>query len=373
MLNMTSDLPATHGEPEAGKPAAQVLVVDDMATNRELVKAVLPSLHYEVCEAENGTQALRMLTEQKFDVVLLDVMMPEMDGFEVCRRIRANSNFSLLPVIILTTLDHVDAVVKGMTAGATEYIFKPFKCNELLARIQGVIKHKRLTDQLDDIESVLFALARAVEAKDENTGDHCDRLSHMGLVFGGELGLEYEDLQALRRGGVLHDIGKIGIPDAILLKPGPLDDAEWVVMKQHTIIGEQLCSPLKTMQRTVSIIRHHHERWNGSGYPDGLRGDEIPFLARVFQIVDIYDALATSRPYKKAFPQEKVIAIMEEETKKGFWDPELVAKFLGIVNTRPNDLQRPANSAPDKSARILENLTKIGYLEWGRANQKKAP
>jgi len=329
---------------------ARVLVVDDMSPNRELVKQVLSSDQYHVTEAGDGATALELISKHEFDAVLLDVMMPGMDGFEVCEAIRKNPDNALLPILLLSALGGPDDVAQGMKVGANDYISKPFNGVELKARLKASVEHKRLTDRLGDIESVLFPLARMVEARDENTGDHCDRLIHMGLVFGKELGLDYDQLESLRRGSVLHDIGKLGIPDAILLKKGKLDGDEWEVMKQHPAIGAALCSPLKTMRGTVDIIRCHHEKWNGSGYPAGLKGEQIPYLARVFQVIDIYDALSTERPFKLAFPKEKVIQIMQEETEKGFWDPELVDRFLNLLNTRGEDLKRPESSKADRSA-----------------------
>lgn len=344
-------------------------MVDDMATNRKLVYAMLRPPDFEVTEAESGQEALQLLADNDYDAVLLDIMMPDMDGFQVCKAIRQELQLNLLPVFMLTTLGSPDDIVHGLDAGATDYVTKPFNAAELIARLRAATEHKRMTDRLDDTESVLFTLARMVEAKDETTGDHCDRLGHMTQVFGQALGLSAEELGFLSRGGVLHDIGKLGIPDSILLKKGPLSDGEWVIMKQHTIIGEGLCSPLQSMRGTVSIIRSHHEKWDGTGYPDGLKGKEIPLLARVFQIADIYDALASERPYKKAFPRKKVIEIMESETKKGFRDPELMAEFLQIVRTRPDDLMIQNDQIKkDRSARIFEEIKETGVLDWDNKN-----
>jgi putative two-component system response regulator len=256
-------------------------------------------------------------------------------------------------------------LVKSMRVGATDFMHKPYSPLELVARVSAAASHKRLLDQLDSAESLLFALARMVEAKDENTGDHCSRLAHGSVVFGTALGLNEEQLLALRRGGVLHDIGKLGIPDSILLKNGPLTDEEWVLMRQHTVIGARLCSGLNSMKLTVPIIRHHHERWDGSGYPDGLKGEEIPYLARIFQIVDVYDALASVRPYKPAWPHEKIIAAMEEETRKGWRDPELMAVFLDILHKRPEDLLLPENSV-DLGAQIFADIMATGTLSWNK-------
>jgi putative two-component system response regulator len=226
------------------------------------------------------------------------------------------------------------------------------------------VSHKRLTDQFDSAESMLFALARMVEAKDGNTGDHCSRLSHNGVVLGKALGLGADELMALRRGGVLHDIGKLGIPDSILLKPGKLTEAEWVIMRQHVDIGARLVEGLKSMRLTVPIIRHHHERWDGSGYPDGLRGEEIPLLARVFQMVDIYDALAHARPYKPAMERLQVIEVLEAEAARGWRDPALTAIFLEIVKTHPETISVPVSSHDDLGLSLFSEIQSTGALDW---------
>jgi len=341
----------------------QILVTDDMAMNRALVKQAF-SVGYGVIEAETGEQALEILASRPVDVLLLDILMPGMDGYETCKAIRKRPDLSLLPIILLTALGNPEDVLKGMEAGATDYVAKPFNIVELRARVNAAIDRKRMTDRLDDTESVLFSLARMVEARDKDTGNHCDRLAHMGVVFGSHLGLSAVQLEALRRGGVLHDIGKLGIPDSILLKKDKLDADEWETMKQHTTIGATLCSPLRTMRGTVDIILGHHERWDGSGYPFGLAGNDIPLLARIFQLVDIYDALSSERPYKPAFPQEKVIAMMEEEVAKGWRDPDLMEKFLEIVHTDPQSLQLPDDTVKDSSAEIMNEIFASGVMDW---------
>lgn len=350
-----------------GNPAysgiARILVVDDMTTNRALIRAVLDASEFEVLEAKSGEDALARVSAMRPDVILLDVMMPGLDGIEVCRRLRAQEEFRLLPIIMLTSLGSPDDVVQGMDVGASDYITKPFNAVELTARVRAAVEKKRLTDRLDDTESVLFALARIVEAKDGTTGDHCDRLSHLAVVLGEALGLPYDDLTALRRGGILHDIGKVAIPDAILLKRGKLDDAEWAIMRQHPATGAYLCSALRTMRRTVDIIRYHHEKWNGSGYPSGLSGRDIPLLARVFQVVDVYDALISERPYKAALPAVEVIRVLREETARGFWDPEIMAVFLDILEHDPGRLEIPADAIPSRDADIFHNLSG-DVMEW---------
>jgi len=198
-------------------------------------------------------------------------------------------------------------------------------------RVRNLVSFRRLTQDLEDAEQILFAVARAVEARDEGTGDHCDRISLLVARLGHRLGLDDESVKALRRAGYLHDIGKIGIPDAILLKPGKLSAEEWAVMRSHVDIGVKICAPLRTLRPVLPIIQHHHERRDGSGYPDRLAGDGVPFLARVFQIVDVYDALTNDRPYRKALPAVAALETIREETQRGWWDVRVVEAFAGLV------------------------------------------
>lgn len=308
-------------------PGGKVLVVDDQASNTEALAQALEPLGYQVWQALDGPTALLLAKERVPDVILLDLRMPGMDGFEVCRRLKADPETRLLPVVVLTGLDSREARLSALEAGATDFLAKPFDLVELEVRVRNLVNYRRLIQDLDEAERMLFAVARAVEARDECTGEHCDRLSHLAAWLGEQLGLAEEDLKALRRAGYLHDIGKIAIPDAILRKPGPLTPEEWQIMRSHVEIGIQICAPLRTLQPVLPIIRHHHERRDGSGYPDGLKGDQIPFLARVFQVVDVFDALTSDRPYRKALPPDEAVRILREETARGFWDPRVVEVF----------------------------------------------
>lgn len=347
----------------AGQPY-RVLIVDDDPISRRLEQEILDSPDYLVTEADGGKAALAALREHSFDVVLLDKRMPGMDGDEVCRRVRGELGLTMLPILMVTGDGDIDNLTRSLAAGATDFVRKPYDPTELLARLDSAACRKRLTDQLDSAEAMLFALARMVEAKDGTTGDHCSRLSHNGVVLGKALGLGTEELMALRRGGVLHDIGKLGIPDSILLKPGKLSDEEWVIMRQHVDIGARIVGDLKSMRMTVPIIRHHHEKWDGSGYPDGLRGQEIPLLARVFQVVDIYDALTHARPYKPAMTREQVVEIMRDEAARGWRDPDVTAAFLDIVRDRPQALDVPQTAHDDLGLGLFSEIQRTGALDW---------
>jgi putative two-component system response regulator len=312
-----------------------VLAVDDQPENLAALVGALQPLGYRVLTAENGTEALDRAREGQPDVILLDVMMPEMDGYEVCRRLKSDQETRLLPVVFVTGLDSRQARLQGLEAGATDFLSKPFDLVELEVRVRNLVNFRHLTQDLDDAERIIFAVARTVEARDETTGDHCDRISNLAANLGERLGAEQDDLKALRRAGYLHDIGKIGIPDSILLKPGKLTPDEWAVMRTHVDIGVRICQPLRTLRRVLPIIGHHHERRDGSGYPRGLDGDRIPWLARIFQVVDVFDALTSNRPYRSPLPPEGALEVIAEETRRGWWDPDVVTVFARMVAADP--------------------------------------
>jgi len=311
----------------------KVLVVDDHPSSRMTAVALLSVEGYEVLEADSGINALACVFQADPDLILLDVMMPGMDGFEVCLRLKQDQQTRLTPVVFVTALNDRRARLRGIEAGGDDFLTKPFDQLELSARVRSLIHQKRLNEDLDHAGQVLFSIARTVESRDPNTGDHCERLVTQGKAFGEFLNLSRADIRDLMWGGYLHDIGKVGIPDAVLLKTGKFTPEEWKIMQQHVLIGEQICKPLRTMKGAIPIIRNHHERWNGGGYPDGLIGDDIPYLAQVFQLVDIYDALTNERPYKRAFSPEESLQIMAEETAKGWRSPKLMRQFSEFIHS----------------------------------------
>jgi putative two-component system response regulator len=312
---------------------ATILVADDQAANRELLEALLTADGRQVIQAADGEQALSALAEHPVDLVLLDVMMPRLDGFEVCARIKSNPQTDLIPAILVTSLTDKEDRIRGIKAGADDFLTRPVDHAELLARVRSLLKLKMRTDELERAESVLFTLARSIEGKDFYTHGHCERLADYSARLGGQIGLPENQITALRRAGVVHDIGKVAIPDAILLKPRALSADEWRLMREHPVAGERICAPLKSFRLVLPIIRHHHEKCDGSGYPDGLRGEAIPVTARVLQIVDVYDALTTERPYKKAFSSHDALQTMREELAKGWWDPNIFTEFEQLVKT----------------------------------------
>ncbi|MDJ0673977.1 MAG: two-component system response regulator [Calothrix sp. MO_167.B42] len=312
---------------------AKVLVVDDHAASRMTAVALLAMEGYEVIEADNGSGVVEMVIQQQPDLVLLDVMIPGIDGFQVCQLLKQDERTRLIPVIFITALNDKRSRIRGIEVGADDFLSKPFDRVELAARVKSLVQQKRLNEDLDHAEQVLFSIARAIESRDPNTGDHCERLVALGKAFGKYLNLSRNEIRDLMWGGYLHDVGKVGIPDAVLLKKGNLTPQEWEIMRQHVAIGESICQPLRSMQGVIPIIRHHHERWDGSGYPDQLEGNQIPYLAQIFQIIDIYDALISERPYKKALTPKEALAVMAAETAKGWRNPQLMKQFADFINT----------------------------------------
>lgn len=321
-------------------PKARILVVDDAVENIKLVTEILnrPKQEYSIESATDGHEALKRVKEFNPDLIMLDVVMPGIDGFEVCRILKEDGKTRLIPIVMITALDSQQDRLKGLEAGVDDFISKPFNVYELLARVKNLLKLRSYINELEHAEQVIFSLARAVEAKDNYTEGHCERLSILAQYLGTELQLPESDLIVLKRGGILHDIGKIAIDDSILLKPGPLTAEEFEIIKTHPEIGENICRPLRTLQPVLPIIRYHQERFNGSGYPEGLDKQKIPIHARIIGLVDCYDALTTDRTYRKALPSGFALEIMEKETQAGLWDPELFQLFREILNSKKYNL-----------------------------------
>jgi putative two-component system response regulator len=274
---------------------------------------------------------LQILEHERVDLVVVDLVMPEMSGPDFCRLLKAERKTHLIPILMTTSVQGADNEIAGIESGADEFLIKPLLPAVARTRIRAMLRNKALIDSLEEAESILFALAQSVEHRDRHTGQHCERLAAYSIALGKALGLQRRDLVTLYRGGFLHDIGKVSIPDAILFKRGLLTEEEWQTMRLHTLRGEEICRPMKTLAPVLPIIRSHHERWDGSGYPDGLAGEDIPLLARILQVADIYDALTTARPYKPAFSHQHAMDIMLEESRRGWRDPELIPLFGQIA------------------------------------------
>jgi putative two-component system response regulator len=329
----------------------KILIVDDESAARFALEMLLRREGYEVRDAGNGEAALAECAAFRPDLILLDILMPGIDGFEVCRRIKATPETRLTPVVLITGLFETEDRIKGINAGADDFLSKPIDLNELLARTRSLLRLKHYTDELEHAEGVLLSLARSIEARDPYTRGHCERLAEMSAQLGGRLGVSGEDIKALRRAGIVHDIGKVAVPDSILLKPGPLTYEEIIQMRKHAAVGESICSPLKTFGIVLPIIRHHHEKYDGSGYPDNLQGKDIPLTARILQLADVFDALTTERPYKTAIPWETALLMMDAEAERGWWDRELYAAFREMIQEARN---QPEQEPSGKSANNAE-------------------
>ena len=312
---------------------SRVLVADDDDSSCELLEEILKREDFDVITAGDGHEAFERFIHYRPDVVLLDLQMPRLDGLEVCRRIKADPNTRLVPVVLVTALSHVDDRIRGIRAGADDFLTKPIERHELIARVRSLAGLKTFTDELERAESVLLALAQSIEGKDPYTRGHCERLSQTSARLAEKLGLSDDMIRDLRRAGFVHDLGKVAVPDAILLKPGRLTDQEMEVMKSHPIVGEGICKPLRSFASVLPIIRHHHEKQDGSGYPDGLCRYQVPLGARILQLVDVYDALTTTRPYKGAMSAVDALEMMEAEVARGWWDSELFAAFKELAKT----------------------------------------
>jgi len=314
-----------------GLAGARILIADDDPTFRLALEGLFHSAGSEVMSVADGLAALEEVICFDPDVVLLDGLMPHLDGFEACRRLKGDPETRLTPVVLLTSLNSDADRLRGIEVGADDMLYKPYECRELLTRVRVLTERKRFTDGLDRAEAALVTMARCIELRDVDTHGHCDRLSGYASRLGERLKLDPATIQALRLGGIVHDIGKVAVPDAILFKAGPLTDEEWGIMRMHTIEGERICAGLNAFRRVLPIIRSHHEKLDGSGYPDGLKGDAIPLSARVLQIVDIYDALTTNRPYKPAMTNARALEIMQEEVHRGWRDARIFQEFREMI------------------------------------------
>ncbi len=312
----------------------RILVVDDHLDNTLLMRELLSRQGYDVLIASNADDAEEIMRNSNPDLVLLDVIMPGKSGYELCRQWKDSPETRLVPVVMITGLSDREDKIRGIEAGADDFLNKPIFPVELFARVASLLRVKDYTDELENADNVLCTLGRSVESRDPYTEGHCERLADYASALGLHMGLSNEEQLALRRGGFLHDLGKIAISDEILKKHGLLSPDEWHLMHQHPVIGENICKPLRSLRMVLPIIRHHHEHWNGSGYPDHLAGEEIPLLARILQVVDVYDALRTERPYKAAHSHRQAQETMQAEARLGFWDGSIVGEFFSMLSLR---------------------------------------
>ena len=329
-ISQTAAIPAPDGGVRLRQPV--VLVVDDDQAICRVYERLLSMHGYSVVTVRDGIQALEAVRRQPPDVVLLDVAMPGLNGFEVCRQIKCDQATRLTPVILVSAVDAVENRVEGFAAGADDFLGKPPDQTELLTRVDAVVKVKRYTDDLDSAASIVTTLATMIEARDGHSEGHCHRMANYATALGRRLNLDADDLQALRRGGMLHDIGMLAIPESVILKSGPLDQTEFDVVKTHTTVGDSLCSNLRSLQSVRPMVRHHHERRDGTGYPDRLHGNEIPLLAQIIGIVDVYDAVTTRRAYQPSRTADEAIGVLRSEVEKGWRSHDLVEEFVTLIS-----------------------------------------
>ena len=309
-----------------------VLVVDDLAANRELIEGLLDGRGYEVRQARNGSEAIASVRERQPDVVLLDIDMPIMDGITVCRSIKSDPVTRLVPVVLITAASDRDTRIRGLEAGADDFLTKPVDGAELLIRVRVLLRDRELNKRLDATETVLLAIGRAVQARDRYTIDHAERVGRYARELGAAIGLDREATEWVYMGGVLHDVGKIAIRDGVLLKAGPLDNDEWAVMRTHPVEGERICQPLRSTSPVLPTIRHHHERFDGTGYPDGLSGGSIPLSARLVAIADAWDAMTSNRVYRASLGEAEARRRLEAGAGSQ-WDATLVRRYLELVDS----------------------------------------
>jgi len=308
---------------------AKILVADGSQQSVELIQAMLTLAGYEVLIAGDGEQALQTIVEKSPDLVLLDVMMPKLNGYQICARLKADEETRLIPVILISPRGGEDRI-RAIEAGSDDLVDRAVSRIELLARVRSLIQTKRLNDELVSLENAIIALATAIEAKDPYTQGHIERVTVYTSSLGREVGLTVEEQRLLRKGSIIHDVGKIGIREAVLLKQGILTEDDFEHLKTHTIIGNRICQPLRS-PLISQIVRHHHERYDGRGYPDRLAAEEIPLFARIMAIADAYDALTSERPYRRRLSREESLAVLREEAGKQF-DPVLASIFIDLVH-----------------------------------------
>ncbi len=309
----------------------KILVADDEEVLVELVSNILLKEGYEVVRAYDGEEAWEKIQQERPHLVVLDLCMPKLDGFGVLEKVRNSQEFSTLPVLVLTASAQDEE--KALNAGANDFLTKPFKKNSFLARFSALMRLYHLMEDMERAESILVTMSRIAEAKDTYTESHLERVSALAIKVGEIMGFSIEQLNNLRRGAMLHDIGKLAIPDAILLKPGKLTDEEYEVIKSHPVRGYEICEPLKSLKPCLDVILYHHERWDGRGYPKGLKGEEIPVSARIVAVVDSFDAMRTQRPYRKALPFEVAKSEVEKNLGTQF-APDAAEAFLELLNNR---------------------------------------
>jgi putative two-component system response regulator len=317
--------------------AGKVLIVDDSEPSLYGLGELLQHAQYTVLTATNGADAFEIVKRERPDLVLLDVLIPGMSGLDICAELKRNADTHLTPVVLISGADQPETRLAGLESGAADFLNKPIDPQELRARLRSLMRLKRLTDDLETAESLFLALGRIIEARDPCTEGHCERLAAYATALGRRLNVDAPGIDALCRGAFLHDVGKIAIPDRVLLKKGRLTRKEYELMKRHPAIGDDLCSTVRSFESVRPLVRHHHERLDGGGYPDGLAGDQIPLLAQIVSVVDVFDALTTNRPYRQALTPSTAYRMMRDEARGGWCREELVETFIDLHRASETD------------------------------------
>jgi putative two-component system response regulator len=320
----------------------KVLVVDDEVPQQQLLSSVLERDGYSVTVAVDGWAALRAISDSSPDVVILDVMLPDLNGFEICRRVRADTRTRLTPIILITGSDAGTERVEGLNAGADDILGKPIAIPELMARVGSLARMKRFTDELDSASSIFNTLATMIEARYGYSEGHCHRMANYAVTLGRALGVNDSELHTLHRGAFLHDIGMLGISDAVLQKPGPLTPDEYEKVKAHTTIGDALCGELRSLQPVRPVVRWHHERLDGSGYPDQLKDDQIPMVAQIVGVVEMYEAITTRRTYQQTLNMVDAFVLLRAQAAAGRLSQEIVEALADVLRVTGSAKQADA-------------------------------
>ncbi len=336
-----------------------VLVIDDDGAICKLIAFLLGPEGYAVDTAASAEEGLEKVEAAAPDLVLVDMHLPKRSGFDVIEEMRSRARTRLIPIVMITGYASPAGKLRAIETGVTDFLPKPFSPEELTARVRALLELKAATDALESAEEVIVSLARIIDARDPSTYGHSSRVSLYAGLLGERIGLDNESLWALRRGGLVHDIGKIAVRDSVLRKPGPLTSEELAEIQSHPVRGRDLLVNMKTLSATIPIVYHHHERMDGSGYPDGLAGEAIPLLARITTIGDVFDALSMPRVYRRALQRDEALRIMDDEVRKGWWDGRLLEEFRAVLERLPEDDER-LRAVPDAAPSFVGAPMAIG-------------
>ncbi len=339
-MQMTQSLPFSPEQIELKEESASILIVDDFEMHLELMTTILEMEGYRVISTNDTKEAISLATANSPDLAILDVMMPGMNGYELCKRLKDIFSKKFFPIILVTGLSQLEDKLTGLEAGADDFFPKPFNPKEIIAKIKSLIKLKRLQDELDHCEDIIFTLAVAIEAKDTYTKGHSERVSTISVEMARAMGLPDREVLNIKKGGILHDIGKIGLHENILHKKDLRSPEELEIIRRHPATGVEICKPLYSFRQVLPAIRSHHERWDGMGFPDGLHGEDIPLSGRIISIADTFDAMVSMRPYRPSFTVTQTLNAMKAESKMGQWDPALLSNFFKLVECSEDFIER---------------------------------